>query len=254
MRTQIKVIRFAAINSAIFAVFTYLITLNMEIGFLNLDTPWLSNNFALTICGGVFVSLLVMLICEVQKYLLDKKNAEDFLYFHTAYIFAQLHVIKTHLLTCIEDSSRPVPKELLTYTVGIIKNEIALVSNVDYITLTSCQLVKSYQDFCINVLKRIEYYLNTTNYLSIAVLQDQICNLQIFGVERTITAQSPNTGKVLHLLCKDIDPLSNEVDTFLLVLDFECKNRYEWRFRRDAMLENWNATPYSGFEDYIKQK
>lgn len=32
MRTQIKVIRFAAINSAIFAVFTYLITLNMEIG------------------------------------------------------------------------------------------------------------------------------------------------------------------------------------------------------------------------------
>ena len=50
MRTQIKVIRFAAINSAIFAVFTYLITLNMEIGFLNLDTPWLSNNFALTIC------------------------------------------------------------------------------------------------------------------------------------------------------------------------------------------------------------
>ena len=56
MRTQIKVIRF-----------TYLITLNMEIGFLNLDTSWLSNNFALTICGGVFVSLLVMLICEVQK-------------------------------------------------------------------------------------------------------------------------------------------------------------------------------------------
>ena len=52
MRTQIKVIRFAAINSAIFAVFTYLITLNMEIGFLNLDTSWLSNNFALTICGG----------------------------------------------------------------------------------------------------------------------------------------------------------------------------------------------------------
>lgn len=67
MRTQIKVIRFAAINSAIFAVFTYLITLNMEIGFLNLDTSWLSKNFALTICGGVFVSLLVMLICEVQK-------------------------------------------------------------------------------------------------------------------------------------------------------------------------------------------
>ena len=126
MRTQIKVIRFAAINSAIFAVLTYIITLNMEIGFLNLDTPWLSNNFALTICGGVFVSLLVMLICEVQKYLLDKKNAEDFLYFHTAYIFAQLHVIKTHLLTCIEDSSRPVPKELLTYTVGIIKNEKCL--------------------------------------------------------------------------------------------------------------------------------
>ena len=28
MRTKVKIIRFAAINSAIFAVFTYLITLN----------------------------------------------------------------------------------------------------------------------------------------------------------------------------------------------------------------------------------
>lgn len=253
MRTQVKVIRFAAVTSVMFAVVTYFITLNMEIGFLDLHTQWLSNNFALTVCGGVFVSMLVMLICEIQKYLLDKKNAEDFLYFHTAYVFGQLHIIKTHLLTCLEDSTRPVPKELLTYTVDTIRNELALISNVDYTTLTSCQLVDNYQAFCGNTLKRIEYYLNTTNYLSIAVLKDQISNVQIFGVECTVTAQSPNTGKVLRLLCEEVDSISNEIDVFLLTLDSECKKRYKWQCRRDAMLANWNTTPYSGFEDYIKQ-
>lgn len=253
MRTQVKVIRFAAIMSVIFAIITYVITLNMEIGFLDLHTQWLSNNFALTIFGGVFVSMLVMLICEIQKYLLDKKNAENFIYFHTAYVFGQLHVIKTHLSTCLEDSTQPVPKELLTYTVDVIRNELALISNVDYTTLKSCQLVDSYQDLCTNTLKRIEYYLSTTNYLGIAVLKDQISNIEISGAERAVTAKSPNTGKVLRLLRQGIDPLSNEIDVFLLTFDTKCKKRYKWQCRRDAMLANWNATPQSGFEDYIKQ-
>ena len=65
MRIQIKVIRFVAIMSVILAAITYLISLNIEVGFIKLNAPWISNNFALTVFGGAFASMLVVLVCEL---------------------------------------------------------------------------------------------------------------------------------------------------------------------------------------------
>lgn len=94
MRIQVKVIRFTLLMSIVFAAIAYLVTLNIEIGFLALSVPWLSNNFVLTVCGGAFSSMLVVLIGEVQKYFLNKKAAEEFLFSHTAYVYGQLRIIK----------------------------------------------------------------------------------------------------------------------------------------------------------------
>ena len=49
MRIQIKVIRFVAFMSVILSAITYLVSLNIEVGFLKLNAPWISNNFVLTV-------------------------------------------------------------------------------------------------------------------------------------------------------------------------------------------------------------
>lgn len=74
MSTSIKVIKFTSILSIIFLVITYLITVNIESRFISLNTIWISNNFLLTVFGGVFASTLVVLFCEINKYLIDKKR------------------------------------------------------------------------------------------------------------------------------------------------------------------------------------
>ena len=86
MKTQIKVIRFVAIMSIVLAAITYLITVNIEVGFINLNTQWLSNNFLLTVCGGAFASMLVVLLCEIQKYFEIKKSTEAIIFKHVRHI------------------------------------------------------------------------------------------------------------------------------------------------------------------------
>ena len=76
MSSNIKVIRFTTIMSAIFAALTYFVALNISYQWF--DIKWLSNSFLLTIFGGAFASMLVVLICEVQKY------CRDFNSYHTS--------------------------------------------------------------------------------------------------------------------------------------------------------------------------
>lgn len=253
MRTQVKIVRFAATTSILFAITTYFITLNMENGFAALNTPWLSNNLALTVCGGAFASMLVVLVCEVQKYLLEKQNTENLIYTHTAYIFAQLYVMKSCIQSCVTNQTQTVPGQLLAYPTGIIRNEIALVSNADYVTLKDNGLAKEYQNLCQTVFQNIEKYVISTSNLDIAVKMDQINNLQFYGVERPITAQSYYTHQVLDILSRNLVSLPGEIDSFLCALDKACKNRYRWSTQRDAMMASYEETAPNGFEEFIKQ-
>ena len=84
---NIETIKFTAVISAIFAFLSYFITLNMELAFFAPQWSWISNNFALTVCGGVFTSTLVVLFCEVQKYLSNKADCEQYLFYQTMYLY-----------------------------------------------------------------------------------------------------------------------------------------------------------------------
>ena len=77
MSTSIKVIKFTSILSTIFLIITYLITVNIESNFISLNTIWISNNFLLTVFCGVFASTLVVMFCEINKYLIKDLNINN---------------------------------------------------------------------------------------------------------------------------------------------------------------------------------
>ena len=68
MKTNILRIRFELFGSVLFAVIVYAVSVNMEIGFFEPNWWWMSNNFALTVSGGVFTGFLVALLSEVREY------------------------------------------------------------------------------------------------------------------------------------------------------------------------------------------
>lgn len=206
-------------------------------------------------CGGAFASMLVVLIGEVQKYFLNKKDAENFLFSHVGYIYGQLRIIKTHIQMRLDNPNEIVPAELLSMPLNYLKNEISLISNLDYYGfLKSNKSTKEYQNFCNIGLQNLANLVSASNYLSIAVLKDQMNNLKLYGVGGTITSGSFYTGQTLRKFDSLIDPLTDEIDIFLQRLDENCAHRFMWETRRDAILKNWDQTPYHGFDKFIKRE
>lgn len=155
----------------------------------------------------------------------------------------------------LDNPNEIVPAELLSMPLNYLKNEISLISNLDYYGfLKSNKSTKEYQNFCNIGLQNLANLVSASNYLSIAVLKDQMNNLKLYGVEGTITSGSFYTGQTLRKFDSLIDPLTDEIDIFLQRLDENCAHRFMWETCRDAILKNWDQTPYHGFDKFIKRE
>jgi len=132
MITSVKVIKFTSILSIIFLVITYLITVNIESGFIQFHTIWISNNFLLTVFGGVFASTLVVLFCEINKYLIDKKNTENQLFFQTMYLYQALFLMQHIILDYQSHPKAQIPENLFDNTTQMIKSQVCYLRGVDY--------------------------------------------------------------------------------------------------------------------------
>lgn len=73
MNTSIKVIKFTTIISIITVIITLGISLNIK--YLWFEIKYIPYDFLMAIFSGIFGSTVVVLICEIQKYLLAKKTS-----------------------------------------------------------------------------------------------------------------------------------------------------------------------------------
>ena len=92
MGTSVKVIKFTSVASAILVLFTYAVSL--AAAYECFDMPWLSNSFLLTIFGGALASMLVVLICEIQKYVLIKREMENQIFIHAGAVCGKLLIMQ----------------------------------------------------------------------------------------------------------------------------------------------------------------
>ena len=90
MRSNIETIKFTGTFSILFVVITYIVALNMEIGFFQPNWSWMSNNFALAVCSGAFASFLVVLLCELQKYRNNKLICENYMFSQAVYFLSKI--------------------------------------------------------------------------------------------------------------------------------------------------------------------
>ena len=87
MKTYVLRIRFELFGSVLFAVIAYAVSVNMEIAFFTPNWWWMSNNFALTVSGGVFTGFLVALLSEVREYEEKKVKMESNIIYDTREIY-----------------------------------------------------------------------------------------------------------------------------------------------------------------------
>lgn len=253
MKSQIKVIRFVAIMSIVLAAVTYLITVNIETGFVSFNTPWLSNNFLLTVCGGAFASMLVVLLCEIQKYIDAKKTVEDCMFDKVAYVYIQLAVSQRQIQSMLKDPNEIVPKDILTPAVVSLRDNLVGLKDIEYCTFWGHgKIEKDFSKFRENTVHNIIRWCACENYLKMAVNYDQIDNLKLSNTVGRITSASPNTNCVLMKLDLRLESLIVETDQFLQSMDNCCKNRFVWSLRKVAMQIGMEHASTEDYDSFVK--
>lgn len=252
MTTNIKVIRYTAAMSGILAIFTYLISLNIAFDWF--DLGYLSNNFMLTIFGGAFASMLVVLVCEIQKYLDNKRLSEDVLFAHVGHVYAHLYVIETNLKRQLENEKETVFKELIRNNLENLKQEIEIIRNIDYTRFSkNNKFVLRNKEFGKWLMTDFSRFVSEGAYLAIAVNTYQIGNMIATGSQGNVTATSPYTSVVMAKLIKRTADMLSIVDDYGKFIDDSCKNRYIWELKK-LSVEKVVDIEFADIDDYIKEK
>lgn len=255
MKSSIEIIRFTFKLSLLCGIATYLVTVNIETNFLSFHTAWISNNFALTICGGITTSILVVLLSEIQKYFHSKNSSEFYLFYHAVYLHNALFLLQQNILEYIENTNAIVPENLCEMRIQMAQSELIALQNTDYSTFSAKNpLTLIHQFFCAETAAKIRPILNSSTYLQIAIHTAEIDNIKKYQVPRNITSANEIVGSTLKILYKNISFALNEIDKYLQQVDNYCKNKFDWAAMRTA-IQNSYASIFKteNFEDFLKQ-
>ncbi len=238
--------------SGILAVLTYLISLN--IAFEWFDFSWFSNNFMLAIFGGAFASMLVVLICEIQKYFENKRTSEDMLFAHVGHIYAHLYIIEINLSRQCENDKEEVYKELIQNNLENLKREIEIVGSIDYTPFSKKNdLGLHHKQFCEWLITDFSQFVAEGAYLALAVNNDQIGNIIATGSKGIVTASSPYTSLVITKLIKRTKDMMKTVDDHGKFIDNSCRNRFAWE-QKKLSVEKVVNIEFADISNYVKNK
>ncbi len=255
MEKSKKVIVFSAVCTVISAIITYFISVNMEACWITVDSIWISNNFLLTVMGGVLTGFIVTLIIEYKNYIDKKMEAETEIFFQTFYLYQQLFIMHERVSDYISHPDQALPKGMLNdcaYKAECQKNAIISLS---YNSFRKKNLLKkAHDDFCKKLICEIEHVIGHRFYLDIAINNAEIDALKKCGSSISVTSSNEQVGMVMKKLQRELEALTDNVGDFLSVVNKYCKNRYKWDQLKATIDSSYKSIfEFETFEEYIQQ-
>lgn len=252
MRTSIHTIKFVTSLSVIFALFAYCISVNGENKWLVLNTPWLSNSFAFAVTGGSFVSLIVILVCEFQKYFFVKHQIEDYTYSQLFALYSQITIIHYNTKRQLNELDTPVPLNLID---DISNRGLLCLNNlntIDFVTFRTKNVIK-------DILNQyngkngmdIRSFLQYSAFLKIAINEDKIAKLKQ-GRDGPITSKSPKAQRVLKKINIDSSVILTYIEKSIEQIDKECKYRYHWKDVKRNIISSEENYVTIDLADFLK--
>lgn len=256
MSSNIKTIKFTAKLSGLFALLTYVITLNIELAFFSPHWPWMSNNFALAVCSGVFASMLVVMLCEIQKYLDNKDCCEQNMFFQAMYLYQVLFQLQKNVEEYLGEQNCEVPDNLLDGPTQMAQCQINAIRGLHYTPLSKKnRLMIAHRTFCTERSAEFDSVCTWKNYLRRSILETRIDNLKQSGTEGPVTSTDALVKQILTTINGKCLSLLDYLSDYLTVIDQTCNNRFEWCKIKSIIHENYISLFETGkFEDFLTQE
>ena len=233
-------------------VITYLISLNMVSGYIILNTKWLSNEFFFVIAGGIFASLVVVLVCEIIKYRQIKIATEWTLFSCLVNLYGQFLIIKGNCKMTLKSYSI-VPDNLIQ---SLCDNSMMIVDNINGIDYTPYRKNNKVRDILAQF--KTEKYLILKNVLisftnlRIAIRDDSIILLQKKECGN-VTSDCSNTKDALSKIVNQTSTILTYLDQIISQLDNELQNKYNWQNLKETMNIYQNNFKTKTLNDYLKE-
>lgn len=254
MNESVRVIKLLMLLSVFSLILTYAVSINSELGLLCLKSPYISNNFAISICGGIFASVIVMLVCEIRKYVDLKKNVRDIMYNQFYFMYGQLRMIYDNINFYLDTPAEIVPPNLLCCSMDNLKRCINNLNNLDYILLCRKDKISNVmENFKSNGQQFLNEYLTDCLNFEIALKTDAIVNLENKN-SSLATSTSPKTKAVLQILNVSLKPIMDYIDNCLQNIDYQCRYKCGWGNDKNYIDKNIKQQRYVGLDDFIKSK
>lgn len=237
MRESINVIKWCGLICMVFLLLTYAVTVNSEGHFVSVNSVWISNNFLVMLFGGVFASMLVVVLCEMQKYWSSKANTEQHLFYHSLYLYQALRQMETIITDYLNNNNWRIPENLLDESVWMIQSEMNALQVTDYATFKHDEntLMVEHGKFRMDTLLRIQPVLQSGIKLKLAINETEVKCLQkrlkthtYSGVIKPITTKSTKVAQMLQNELNNISAAISLVDKYISTLNSHCNNRYKW--------------------------
>jgi hypothetical protein len=274
-----KTIIFTTGASIVLLILTYLVTVNIETNTISVDSPWISNNFLLAFFGGAFASMIVVLICELQKFCSMKSSLEKYLYYQAAFLYMQLYKMQQNIIDFEKRPEEVISKNLFDEPIVQVQNTINAILGTDYTCFSSKSMFLTKHQAFLSALQQLSPVVSQgKNALEVAIIeikikqsdqsiselkkameeQDIIKRMQTLLEQNKhipITAKDYPVSAVLTVHKKHVTDAMEHVDIYLQSLDDESKGSFKWPENRDLMKKSFlHFFDAWSLEKYLKQE
>lgn len=249
MNTSIRVIKFTTIIAIITVIITLVISLNIK--YMWFELKYIPNDFLMAIFSGIFGSTLVVLICEIQKYLLTKKQSEYILYSCMTEVLARFMTMRTSLRLLIENPQDLVNQGLFNEFKQRMEYQFNIFYNVDYTTWCKRQkLFLTTKKFILYSNNTIMKLLDDCAYLDVALYNERIKQLQNNQPDY-ITSFNSTIKQLLIIYVKRFNEVIEKIEKYIIEIDYRDKYKFKSRIENVKKYhEDYRKS--STVEEFIK--
>ena len=229
MDTNIKFIKFFSIASVITFIICYILYL------FPFEKSWLSTSFLTSIFSGIFASFLVVLITELKKYFVNKKAAENQIYWTCLHMYTEL-VAEIQLIdTFLDDTNAIVPEKVLSNRMPNIQYFINQLHCTNYVTINKHnKFFLQFQNFETSNIYRIQNYVNNSFSLDIAIKKEKIFYLQN-GSHQNPTAQNSLVNEALKNIKVEANTCKTITNDFLDIITSFFPKQFDWKANKEEI-------------------
>lgn len=238
---------------ALFGMFalTYLLSLNIENHFVVINSKWVSNSFLFTIAGGIFASLIVVILCELVRYRQIKYTTEITLITNLASLYGYFLTIKSNCKRAL-GSQDALADNLIQPTCDNATMTADYINGIDYTSFCNNKIQEILTVFKTEKLLAIKYVLVSFRFYRIAYNEDKMAFIKRRESE-IVTSNCPNVNKALHKIVNQTSTILSYLDTIITDLDNELGKKYDWQTRKQAVNSYQKNYTSQNFDDYLKE-